>query len=565
MSVGPDPATTEWVPIWNPMSAGPIGPQGPTGPTGPQGATGPIGLPGPTGSQGPQGVQGPTGPQGSTGPQGIQGTKGDKGDTGLTGSTGPQGPTGATGPQGPQGDVGPQGPVGTVGFHHATHQPGGTDVLALTGGSLLFGRGNTGAGAMQEISLGAGLSMTGTVLAATVTGTLPHHATHEPGGSDVLANSVWTTTVNVFSQVQRINNARPEWQMQTIGATLKGRWFQATAADMWLSRNLSYDGTNWSSDDSTLTSTLLGLDQSGNLALYSATAGTGVRPLFTCFTASGSNGSMAINGQLSVNTTGSSNEAAFFNSPGFCRLHITDNSQAATFKRWHILNYAAKLWLCPSTDDSTGYSSALSTYFDRSGYVYTGSRIYPGWTEGNTPGNQTSYYIGGSGSYGIYTNTGFYSAYQIWSAGGFFERGRAAAMGEWTAYTPVWHGYSGEPTLNNGTLVGRYSIVGKTCFYTIRLTVGSTSVLGANYWSFSLPFTCNTTDLAGSMSTRRSDGAGLSTGTLVPAAYYFGVSNSVGGLVTGGGGAAASFVGPNFPFAFGAGDQVWINGFFEMP
>lgn len=31
---GPDPATTEWVPIWNPTSEGPIGPEGPAGPPG---------------------------------------------------------------------------------------------------------------------------------------------------------------------------------------------------------------------------------------------------------------------------------------------------------------------------------------------------------------------------------------------------------------------------------------------------------------------------------------------------------------------------------------------------
>lgn len=81
----PDPATTEWVPIWNPQSAGPVGPQGPqgavgpagaTGPAGPTGAAGPQGPTGATGSQGPQGVQGPAGPQGPQGIQGIQGPAG---------------------------------------------------------------------------------------------------------------------------------------------------------------------------------------------------------------------------------------------------------------------------------------------------------------------------------------------------------------------------------------------------------------------------------------------------------------------------------------------------------
>jgi hypothetical protein len=78
---GPDPATTEWVPIWNPMSTGPAGPTGPQGPTGATGATGPTGPPGADstvpGPQGPQGIQGPTGPagpQGEVGPTGPAGT-----------------------------------------------------------------------------------------------------------------------------------------------------------------------------------------------------------------------------------------------------------------------------------------------------------------------------------------------------------------------------------------------------------------------------------------------------------------------------------------------------------
>jgi hypothetical protein len=49
----PDPNTTNWVPIWNPLTQGPVGPPGPTG---------------------PQGIQGPQGPQGPQGIQGIPGT-----------------------------------------------------------------------------------------------------------------------------------------------------------------------------------------------------------------------------------------------------------------------------------------------------------------------------------------------------------------------------------------------------------------------------------------------------------------------------------------------------------
>jgi hypothetical protein len=78
MPIVPDPATTEWVPIWNPQSTGPVGPTGPSivGPTGAQGVPGPtgplaIGPSGPTGPQGSQGVAGPTGAQGAPGSVGT--------------------------------------------------------------------------------------------------------------------------------------------------------------------------------------------------------------------------------------------------------------------------------------------------------------------------------------------------------------------------------------------------------------------------------------------------------------------------------------------------------------
>ena len=69
----PDPATTNWVPIWNPLVAGPAGPQGPIGPAGPQGPEGPQG------DTGPQGIQGPAGPQGIQGPAGLQRPVGPEG------------------------------------------------------------------------------------------------------------------------------------------------------------------------------------------------------------------------------------------------------------------------------------------------------------------------------------------------------------------------------------------------------------------------------------------------------------------------------------------------------
>lgn len=65
MATPPDPATTEWVPVWHTLTEGPIGPQGPQGIPGADGATGPQG---PIGPEGPQGEQGEQGEPGIIGP-----------------------------------------------------------------------------------------------------------------------------------------------------------------------------------------------------------------------------------------------------------------------------------------------------------------------------------------------------------------------------------------------------------------------------------------------------------------------------------------------------------------
>ena len=56
----------------------------------------------------------------------------------------------------------------------------------------------------------------------------------------------------------------------------------------------------------------------------------------------------------------------------------------------------------------------------------------------------------------------------------------------WTAYTPTWTA-SVDPTLGNGTLVGRYSRRGNLVVAALRLTWGSTTDAGTGAWYFSLP------------------------------------------------------------------------------
>ena len=55
------------------------------------------------------------------------------------------------------------------------------------------------------------------------------------------------------------------------------------------------------------------------------------------------------------------------------------------------------------------------------------------------------------------------------------------------SYTPTWFASTTNPTLGNGTLVGRYVQIGKTVHATISLTFGSSTAIGNGGYTFGLP------------------------------------------------------------------------------
>lgn len=68
-------------------------------------------------------------------------------------------------------------------------------------------------------------------------------------------------------------------------------------------------------------------------------------------------------------------------------------------------------------------------------------------------------------------------------------RDNLKAIGDpWTAYTPTWGGTTTNPTLGNGSLSGRYVQAGKLTYYSIQLTIGSTTTVGSGTYTFTLPF-----------------------------------------------------------------------------
>lgn len=61
------------------------------------------------------------------------------------------------------------------------------------------------------------------------------------------------------------------------------------------------------------------------------------------------------------------------------------------------------------------------------------------------------------------------------------------STGASTSYAVTWNGTS--VSLGNGSLNGRYMLIGKWCVATVEFIAGSTTSFGTGAWSFSLPFT----------------------------------------------------------------------------
>ena len=79
------------------------------------------------------------------------------------------------------------------------------------------------------------------------------------------------------------------------------------------------------------------------------------------------------------------------------------------------------------------------------------------------------------------------------STGTVIGAGNPDASGAWVAYTPAWTAATTNPTLGNGTLVGRYIQVGKRVDFSISLTWGSTTTAGSGTYQFGLPVAARST------------------------------------------------------------------------
>ncbi|MDX2759325.1 hypothetical protein PV367_10715 [Streptomyces europaeiscabiei] len=61
------------------------------------------------------------------------------------------------------------------------------------------------------------------------------------------------------------------------------------------------------------------------------------------------------------------------------------------------------------------------------------------------------------------------------------------AMGAWNTYTPTWTAETTNPAIGNGSLTGKYAIVGKTCHFTMLMQFGSTTTYGSGDYFIGYP------------------------------------------------------------------------------
>ncbi|MFD3333508.1 hypothetical protein ACFWV1_12810 [Streptomyces sp. NPDC058700] len=131
-------------------------------------------------------------------------------------------------------------------------------------------------------------------------------------------------------------------------------------------------------------------------------------------------------------------------------------------------------------------------------------------------------------------------------------------LAAWTTYTPTWTA-TVNPSLGNGSVVGRYKKLGRLVNFQIDLTMGSTTTYGTGAWGLTLPFT-----------------AASSSGSRVGVAQALGASRFGGQIIVSPGASGigaffpASSAASNYssaaaavPFAWAANNELRITGTYE--
>lgn len=127
-------------------------------------------------------------------------------------------------------------------------------------------------------------------------------------------------------------------------------------------------------------------------------------------------------------------------------------------------------------------------------------------------------------------------------------------------YTPIWRSSGTAPTLNNGTLTGRFGMTGKTVSFHMHFVRGSSSSNGTGIYAFTLPVAYNDSQgvvnaVAYVLDTGTAEYVGVSRGGLATDDLIIQMNTAtVNGLLW----AATS------PFTLAAGDEARIAGSYEI-
>ncbi|MCX5559991.1 hypothetical protein [Streptomyces sp. NBC_00038] len=139
------------------------------------------------------------------------------------------------------------------------------------------------------------------------------------------------------------------------------------------------------------------------------------------------------------------------------------------------------------------------------------------------------------------------------------------ALGAWNSYTPVWTAATTNPAIGDGTLTGRYAVVGKVCHFTAFAAFGSTTTYGSGGYSLSLPIVTGPTGGLIQFNGMALSGGGRGLITCQPSAS----SGSTTYTLWGHGATTSSAIsqigsGGLFGTAFANGSFIRVNGTYEV-
>jgi len=139
------------------------------------------------------------------------------------------------------------------------------------------------------------------------------------------------------------------------------------------------------------------------------------------------------------------------------------------------------------------------------------------------------------------------------------------ALGAWNAYTPVWTAATTNPAIGDGTLNGKYAVVGKVCHFSMLAGFGSTTTFGSGTYGFGLPVTAGALGGLVQFNGVASSSAGRGLITCQPSASTGATSYTLWGPTSASSPAIAQLgSGGLFGTAFANGNFIRVSGTYEV-